>query len=421
MFLYIYNKLIIMSRIKYKTKDDILKYSLLCNSRNEFRIKYQGAYVTARKRGILNDVCSHMITKSYSTPQLILKEITESIFKTKCKYNDRILIKPFEVDILFIDLKIGFEYDGNQWHKSDSINKVDLCEQKNTLLITLIENNRNYENDIKEQMYQYLDKINKWTGFSISKEDILNIKINYENLIPNLDKIKDVCLKYNNIKEFRLKEKPVYSILQRNKLLKQFTSHMETCRKNYYDLDFNEEIEKYTTLDDLIKNNNPLYLFLKRHNYGYLLDEKFGKTFKWNRALIINEINNYETLSDFKKGTGGCYNAALALGMKDEINKLTKKRKQYDIHEIKNAISKYNTLIDFINNDYNIYNYCYLNNLSFLYDHLYRRKKWDHSELYDIVKTCNTIKELSIKNYNAYTTIRKYHKDLLLGLKRNVR
>jgi len=407
--------------IKYKTKEDILKYSLLCNSRDEFRRKYSGAYVTARNRGILNEVCSHMITKSYSTPQLILKEITELLFKNKCKYNDRILIKPFEIDVLFNELRLGFEYDGKRWHKNDEINKNKLCQQKSILLITIIENNRNYEEDIKDQLCLHIKQINKWTGLSISKEEILNVEINYKDLIPNLDKINEICLKYDNIKDFRIKEKSIYSLLCRNKLIKQFTSHMKTSRKNYDNLDFKKEIGKYKTINELINKNNPLYLYMKRHNYGHLLDEKFGKHFRWNKELIINEINKYKTLSDFKNNSGSCYTTAIKLGMKDDVDKLIKKKKEYNIEDIKNTISKYNTLIDFINGDYNTYNYCYLNNLSYLYDHLPRRKKWVYDELLEIVKSCNTIKELTILNNNAYDVIRRRHKELLIGLKRNVR
>jgi hypothetical protein len=56
-----------------------------------------------------------------------------------------------------------------------------------------------------------------------------------------------------------------------------------------------------------------------------------------------------------------------------------------------------------------------------MYKHLIRRKKWVYDELAEIVNSYNTIKELRIKNYDAYTTIRRHHKELLLKLKRNVR
>ena len=115
----------------YTNINDILEYSLQCNTRTDFRARFPGAYLLSRKLKLLDDVCKHMIIKSYSTPQLILNELLEKLFKIKSSYNNRKLIRPYEIDILFEELKIGFEYDGIRWHKEDKINKIELCNNFN--------------------------------------------------------------------------------------------------------------------------------------------------------------------------------------------------------------------------------------------------------------------------------------------------
>jgi hypothetical protein len=400
-----------------KLIEKIYNCGLLCNTRNEFRIRFQKEYNFARKMKILDDVCSHMIVKQYSTPQLILKYIMEKLLKNNSIYNDRKLINPYEIDVYFKELKIGFEYDGKKWHENKIINKEKLCIDKKTLLITIVENSRDYENDIKNQLIQKLEIINKWCKTKISKEEITNIVINYCDIIPNIEYVKNLCLKYNNKNEFIKKENKLYKFLCRNKILERFTSHMYNKRNNYTIEYIDNRLNDFDSLKDLINNDNPLYLYLIRHNMKYKIYDKFGKPHRWNKENIINEIKKYETFNEFKKKSKGCLNAIKKLGLLDELKVFENKKNELPIDEIKNKISKYTRLIDLIYGDREIYDYCYHNNLTNLYSHLTKRHKWTIDELEKIVSSCETIKELS-KYQNAYNVIRKRHKHLLKNLKR---
>lgn len=406
---------------KYQTVEEILKVSLLCRTRTEFRLRYSGAYNSARKLGILDEVCEHMIIKSYSTPQLILKKIMETILNQKCLYNCRTIIDPYEIDVYFDKYKIGFEYDGNRWHKNDVINKEKLCSDKKIVLITIKENSRDYENDIKNQLIYNLQKINKIINKDITELDIINLKINYYELIPNLSDIKKICLMYDDLGVFIKKEKSLYVLLHKRKLLRFFTSHMTTSRTYYNDIDIKEIVNKYNTISDFMKNESKLYQHIKKHKLENLLSNLKRKIIPWTKETIKNEISKYEYLHDFKKNTKGCYNAAIKLGLMLEIKKLKLKRNSYTIEQINDTISKYKKLIDFINNDYNIYTYCLLNNLEHLYVHLEKRKKWSETELIEIINSYDTIKELSMNNPQAYSSIRKRHKHLLKKLKKYVK
>lgn len=403
---------------KYQTVEEILNYSLMCRTRTEFRIKYQGAYNSARKLGVLDEVCEHMIIKLYSTPQLILKKIMETLLNDKCLYNCRTVINPYEVDVYFDKYKIGFEYDGKRWHKNDNVNKQNLCLNEKVSLITIKENNRDYENDIKHQLINNLPIINKLTNKNLIEDDVLNVKINYYELIPNLSEIQKICLNYNDLGVFIKKENSLYVLLHKRKLLRIFTSHMTTSRTYYNDINIKEIVNNYTKISDFIKRESKLYQHIKKHKLDNLLNDLEREIVQWTKESIKEEILKYEYLNDFKKNTGGCYNAAIKLGMSSEIKKLKLKKKTYSLDDIKTVISKYSKLIDFINNDYNIYMYCLKNNLKHLYTHLNKRKKWTETELLEIINRYNTVKELSINNPSAYSCIRKRHKHLLEKLEK---
>ena len=116
-------------------------------TRGEFQRLDGSAYTTARVAGYLNDICSHMITSSFSIPQLILFCILKRLFNNDdITYNDKTVINPYELDVYIKKYKIGFEYDGKLWHINNELDiiKTELCKNKNVILIRFKENNRKY-------------------------------------------------------------------------------------------------------------------------------------------------------------------------------------------------------------------------------------------------------------------------------------
>lgn len=408
-----------------RTKDITIEYvkecSEKCNTRSEFMRKYERAYTFARKNGILDEVCSHMFVKSYSTPQLIIKQITETLFGETCLYNYRKLIYPYEIDVYFESLGIAFEYDGERWHRNDDINKFELCKEKNVTLITIIENNRKYESDVKRQLIDNLKLINLVTKLNISESDILNFEVDYKILLPNIEQIKKVCSKYDNVRDFKSNEPYYYNLLVRRKQLREFTKHMSTSRTRYEEIDIQKVISNYDNITDFLKNESKLYQHIKKHKLDHLIDHLDRQAKTWTIESVIEEINKYEYLSDFKKNTGGCYNVAIKFGLHDELNKLKRKCTIYVIEDVISTISKYKKLIDLIKNDMNVYTYCLNNGLQHLYSHLEKRKKWSRVELELLVDKYETLKQFSEENPAAYQIIRRRHKDLIGRLKKYVK
>lgn len=125
-------------------------------TRSDFQKADSSAYQIARKKGhdFLDSICDHMISGSYSKPQLYCKVITEKLLGERCMYNTKSIIKPYEIDVYYPSFKLAFEYNGKGWHFKDDVVERDKikrkkCEENDITLIVLSETNREYEEDVK--------------------------------------------------------------------------------------------------------------------------------------------------------------------------------------------------------------------------------------------------------------------------------
>jgi hypothetical protein len=176
----------------------IREIALKYNTRNEFWIYDQSAFRAAIRNGIYDEITKHMVIKNFSIPQLMLKDLLEHILGVKCSYNDRTVIKPYEIDCYFSKWKIGWEYDGKRYHETDisknrSVTKTRKCIKQGICLFAineLTDNYRKYEENIKQQLIAQITEINKRTGYNITKNDILTYtpKIIYPNLLTTEEK-----------------------------------------------------------------------------------------------------------------------------------------------------------------------------------------------------------------------------------------
>jgi hypothetical protein len=244
---------------KYKTK-------------SEFQKNDSSAYTSSRNKGILNEVCSHMISKSFSIPQLILKDIISKLYKTNnIIYNDRTVLKPYEIDVFLPEYNIGFEYNGKGWHinnERDSL-KNELAKTKNIVIITINENNRDYENDIKTQLKIKLSTLKN----NINPVDIDNIKINnpYRE-IYDIEDLRNIANKYNSFTDFYKKENKVYVKISKLGLIDEMTKHM-CCRRKKRELnEVIQKINKYQYLKELITEDFGTYSYVKKNKLDYLLN-----------------------------------------------------------------------------------------------------------------------------------------------------
>jgi hypothetical protein len=248
------------------------------------------AYTTARKMKILDEICSHMVSGSYSIPQLICREIFNHLLESECIYNDRSAISPFELDLFYPDYNFGLEYNGKGWHdRKESIDrdllKKEKCEEKGIFLFVIKETSRKYEVDIKNQIISNINTINQNLKKNFTADDILKIEIKYdfsENILDQKE-IFEITNKYNSFSAFTKKENKLYNKLLKLKKVDFFTSHM-IKRVNKRSLEeIKNEISKFTSLNELITKSKWCYIWVKKRKLNYLLNGllyKNGKPFK---------------------------------------------------------------------------------------------------------------------------------------------
>jgi hypothetical protein len=280
---------------KYKTRIDFIRED-------------GPAYNVARIKGFLDDICSHMTIIKFSIPQLILREITDSILNVKGSYNNRKIIKPYEIDIYYDDFKLGFEFQGIVWHKNNKndIIKSELAKTKNIEIIYIneIENSRNYERDIKNQLINKIKLINKLSGKNLKKSDIKNCVVKNIYLeLYNKEEMMDIAKSYKSFIEFKTKEKSIYRKLLKLKLIDEATKHMIDKKINKIKLDdefLKIIISKYDNLTDFRTENLNLYKHIKRVKKDFLLKDLARK-----KRFSINEIENlfktYNSKTEFIK------------------------------------------------------------------------------------------------------------------------
>lgn len=249
--------------------------ALLYKTRSEFQLNDSSCYNTARINGYLDDICSHMINISFSIPQLLLRDILDNILESKSLYNTRKIIQPYELDVYYQDFNIAFEYNGKGWHLNNinDVIKQQLCINKNIILLTIKENNRKYEEDIKNQLINFLPQINKITNKSILETDIINYKPNNVLLlIHNKDSLIKLAQSYDSFKIFKKDHYKEYDKICKLKIINEATQHMKDKRKIHTVDSLKIIIANYTKLLDFISNDKGAYLFIKRNNLEYLIN-----------------------------------------------------------------------------------------------------------------------------------------------------
>lgn len=105
------------------TYEMLYQEALKYKTRSEFQAKSRKAFDIAYRRGIMDEICSHMKRSAgTSKPEIELYTILKEHFPclTKKSFPVNILNKPyihrFQVDILNLETRLGIEFDGKYHH-----------------------------------------------------------------------------------------------------------------------------------------------------------------------------------------------------------------------------------------------------------------------------------------------------------------
>ena len=314
------------------TEDSLREIAKQFKTRTEFQKADGSAYHCAKFRGkeFLDDICSHMLS-SYSTPQLICKHIMEKLLGVKCLYSTRKIITPYELDVYFSEFKLAIEYNGLGWHRStDSIRrdekKKKLCDSKKINLIVIVENNRDYENDVKNQLIENLVIINKLTNNNFTEQDIKKIDCSdvYEDIIKtkDIDEIKRKISECSSIKEFREKYSSEYSFLIKSKKLKLLDEIRS--RIEYSDEELLKKCKEISDFSIFLKNHSKLYQRCKKRGLFDIATAHMDKTRRpyksYTNEDLINLANKFKMKSHLKKKNNSLFSE---LTRRDILNLVT--------------------------------------------------------------------------------------------------
>lgn len=249
-----------LKRSPFYSKEYIEKECLKYITKQELRISDPNLYFWLYNNGKMKDVSSHMYAISYSTPQIILKYVLENLTNKRINYNDRSIIKPYEIDIYFPEYKLAFEYDGMFYHDGNNF-KEKMCNDIGVELIVIDEvdlSKKRYDYylaNIKNQLVKHLDLINKKLVMDIKKDQILTLNIDKGKLFKGLfdvDKLKGVCQKYDDYSKFIKEQRSVYNKLYYLGLLNDFTKHMKVEKISNERFNFILEKRNFYKKGDLI-------------------------------------------------------------------------------------------------------------------------------------------------------------------------
>jgi very-short-patch-repair endonuclease len=268
------------------------------------------------------------------------------------------------------------------------------------------------------------------------------------HLENKLDAVKDEMCKNENITLIRLKENNRrYSEDIKNQLIENIDVINNFCNKNFKEEDImnvdendindfiNDEIvddnsiieiiSKYTNYHDFKINEVSLYNKLRHRK----ILEKFTSHLIKDRVFLTeefvkNEISKYDNLSDFIEKSNPSYNYIKRNSLEHLLSGLTKKYNTYTVSDLKNEISKYTYLKDFRENCRLSYEHIIKNNLNYLIKDLKRtphsKPKISISELISEIEKYEYLVDFRNNSFKYYSFVKKHNlSDLIIDLKRN--
>ena len=251
------------------TNESLAEIAKQYKTKREFVLKDSSAFVSARKRGIVDEICSHMAV-SFSTPQLMCKLILETVLSEKCIYNGRKAIKPLELDIHFPQYNFAVEYNGDRWHDFEECaardkRKQEACKEKGITLIYIVQRSRDWECDVKTQLVDLIPKLNHLTGKNITSDDITNTDCSsiYDDITLRRDpeSLKAKILSCKNVTEFMKKFSIDYKYITNSKN-QELLNALDSIRERHVltNEELLKECRKITDRTAFTRDHSDLYL-----------------------------------------------------------------------------------------------------------------------------------------------------------------
>jgi hypothetical protein len=303
------------------------------NHRSHFMKYDRKAYTAARKRKILDDVCSHMIPLGDY-------------------YRRLVYVYEFEDNHVYVGLTCDKDKRHSE-HIRDGRGPVYKHIKSTGLEPTykMISDGYIFYKDAqlleKETCEYYME--NDWVLLNSAPAG--NLGGNYYKWTEEL--LKEEALKYKTRAEMQRKSSSAYGIIKHRKLFHLF-SHMKWEGNISHTLEeCITEAKKYSTKGEFRKARYDLYQWVYQHGHSEIVFSHMQKlrVYKWNTEDAIEISKKYTTVKDFVKND---FNAHRHLQRKKNYKELTKhlirenvRPKPWNIEDALEVSKKYQTLKEF--------------------------------------------------------------------------
>jgi len=280
----------------YWSKENCMQEALKYITRSEFKLNSPSAYISARKNGLLDEICQHM-TKLGNKVK-------------RCIYSYE-----FSDNYVYVGLTSNIA-KRNIWrrnNKNDAVTKHML----KTNLTPIFKQLTDYVeiNEASELEGIFLENYlkNNWLTLNTAKTGSIGGNI----LIWDKNKCLEVALKYSHKNEFRLGNRSAYHASIKNGWHDEICKHMKRPKRKII-WTFNmckEEASKYLTKKEFMKNSGSAYQSSIKNGWH---DEICKHMYKlpyniiyWNKETCALAAKKCCTRTEFAKKYGGAYYRSL--------------------------------------------------------------------------------------------------------------
>ena len=199
------------------------KAASMYRSRTEFYREDISMYKYIRDNELWDELCSHMAIGNFNYSESFLFECVRQLFpEEEIIRNTRQVIKPYELDIYLPNLRLAFEYNGSHWHNNDEVRERDTIKLKrcNELGIRLypISEVRKVRQFPESSILESLAAL----GFDVTLVDVDLCVTNAFNAGYTDRDIREIVSKYTTLKDFRVNEDYLYTLLIRRDLATKY-------------------------------------------------------------------------------------------------------------------------------------------------------------------------------------------------------
>lgn len=285
------------------TDKELKERALKFNTRSDFNKKDSYAVKIARKRGIYNDIVSHMrvrgsrkkrgiyvyefedktfyvgLTYDYDKRELEHENSKKSSIYKKIQNFDHYLIEyneflPLE-DAQKEEERVLKEYIKKGWTplniaKTGSIGGGEK-KWNEDLVINAMKESKNRKEFIEKRGGAY-----GWLKRE-KKEDLLDIYLPLKRKRWNLTLVKQEARKYNDKEEFRKHSGGAYAWAHKNNVFDKITSHMKIKRIKWDIQKAKSICSEYNSINDLLKDYPGIKRWAKKNNYWLKLTKHMRK------------------------------------------------------------------------------------------------------------------------------------------------